>query len=291
MIQLGVGIQDTTLGIEKGTLAFEGLIGRPVDATRHYRSFDDTLTSTTVASLIAIGHTPLISWHAFNNAYFHGIRNLIDARWADITAGVHDAVIIQKAEELKSYGDHPIRFVFHHEPEDDVDGGGPDVGQGRCGLAAEFAPAWRHVRRTMRAAGLGLNVRFGVCLMGATYRGGHGGPAVWIPTSLKPDFIATDGYTRDQGKWTSFVQVYGAAHDFAVSRGKPLVIEESGCAEGVTPDLKPAWYDAAAATLAVWQPELYMYSNVYATNFGGQDYRIDTTPESLAAFRRLVGAL
>ena len=292
MTELGVGIQ--TVGVMPGTLAFEAQIGRTVNATRHYRSFDDTIVGVPVQESIAGGRTPLISWHAFNNSIFQGVTNKVDARWADITAGVHDAVIIARAEELKSLGTAKVRFVFHHEPEDDVDGWPAGQGQGRCGTPAEFAPAWMHVRDVMKANGVGANVRFGVCLMGSTYRGGHGGAAVWIPATLVPDFIATDGYTRDAGagqKWTSFVQVYGAAHDFAVSRGRPLVIEESGVAEGVTPDLKPAWYDGAAATLAVWQPELYMYSNVYAQNFGGQDYRVDTTPESLAAFKRLVASL
>lgn len=282
MTKLGVGIQDTGPGITAGTEAFEALIGRKVDATRHYRNFNDRLDDSTIIQSIAGGRSPLISWHAFTGL------NGTDARWADITAGLHDDVIALRAAELISLGTAPVRFVFHHEPEDDVDSIG---GQGKCGVAADFAPAWRHVKRTMRAAGVGLNVRFGVCLMGATYRGGHGGPAAWIPSTLKPDFIASDGYNRTVGAWASFDEVFGPAHTFAVSRGKPFVIEECGCSEGPTPDLKPAWYADAARVLAVWKPELLMYSNVYAANFGGQDYRIDTSPASLAAFKALVGTL
>jgi hypothetical protein len=196
------------------------------------------------------------------------------------------------ADELRSLGAAKVRFVFHHEPEDDVDSIGA---QGKCGNGpAEFVAAWTHVRSLFRDHGVGRNVKMGVCLMASTFRGGHGGAAVWCPSTLKLDFIAVDGYTRDAGsgqKWHSFTDVFGAAHDFAASRGKPFVIEECGCAEGLTPDLKPAWYDGAAVALASWKPSLFMYSHVYAQNFDGQDYRVDSSPESLAAFKALIGGL
>lgn len=128
----------------------------------------------------------------------------------------------------------------------------------------------------------------GICMMGATYRGGKGGPDVWCPSTLRPDFIATDGYTRDASslqKPKTFVSTFGAAHDFAMARNKPFVIQECGAAE-VEGDtyFKANWFKDMGFYMNEWKPYLLEYSNVLATNFGGQDYRIDTSPQALQSF-------
>lgn len=279
----GVGLQGDHVWNQ--VLNFEALVNKKVGSTRHYQNWSSPLIDNDVLSSIAAGKTPLISWHCFEG-------DGTGIRWTDISAGQYDAEIKQKATELKSVGTAKIFFVIHHEPEDDVDAIGA---QGKCGVGPdEFVAAWKHIRRVLRNNGVKSNVQIGVCLMGGTYRGGHGGPAVWIPSTMNPDFIASDGYTRDEGagqKWKSFIEVFGPAHDFAVSynvTGKPFIIEECGCAEGVTADMKPAWYDGMADALLVWKIVMLMYSNVNASNFGGQDYRVDTTTRSLTEFKNRV---
>lgn len=296
MIQLGVGVQGDH--IQTQVSAFETLIGRPVDATRHYQDWPTTtknakgelvnlIVDADVLASVAAGKSPLIVWHAF---YPDGTG----VRWADIAAGVHDADIASVAAQLKTLGTHPARFVFHHEPEDDLDSIGA---QGMCGASpAEFVGAWRRVKNHLRAAGVPKTVQIGVCLMGSTYRlGGGKNPNDWIPANSSPDFIATDGYSRDESsgqKPKSFTTTFSMAHDFALDRGKPFVIEECGVTEILAdPNFKAHWYDEAATLLAQWKPSLVMYSNANAANFAGQDYRIDTSPQALAAFKALVATL
>ena len=283
MTTLGVGILGSDIGAQ--VIAFETLIGRAVDATRHYQHANEPCVDKDVLASVAAGKTPLIAREPFTTT--------TALRWLDIAAGKYDGLFAEDAADLLSLGSAPVRYIFHHEPEDDVDA---IAAQGKCGIGpGEFVKAWEHVYDFLRARGVGANVQIGVCLMSATFRGGHGGPDVWIPTSMSPDFIATDGYARapnSQQRWKGFVDTFGAAHDFASARGKPFVIEEAGAAEVKTaPLLKPAWFDEAARTLAVWQPELFMYSNVHASNFNGQDYRVDTSAASLDAFKRLASGL
>ena len=283
--QLGVGIEDPVGGVMGGTREFETLIGRTVDATRHYRGFDDPINGEAVTASIAGGRSPLIAWHAFNK-----LNNGTDARWKFIAAGLYDAVILQRADELRSLGNVPIRFVFHHEPENDIDSIGD---QGKCGASpAEFAPAWVHVKRTMRSAGVGTNVKFGVCLMGTTYRKGLA--PLWIPSTMKPDFIASDGYnhgTATSAGWRSFTDIFSSALSFAASRGKLLTIEECGTVEGQT-DQKAAWFAAASAAIKSWAVPMFMYSQVTADKpFGMMDYHVDTSASALTSFKGLVGAL
>src|SRR6185369_1731941 len=94
------------------------------------------------------------------------------------------------------------------------------------------------------------------CLMGATFRGGKGGPEPWIPPTMPCDFIASDGYSRDESsgqKPKSFYDVFGAAQAFAAARGKPFAIEECGVAEITTdPNFKANWYLEAIPYLQAW---------------------------------------
>lgn len=275
--------------IQNQVASFETLVGRKVDATRHYQNWPDTVVDDDVLASVAAGKSPLIVWHPF---YAAG-SNIPAKRWSDIAAGLYDADIMRVGAELKTLGTHPARFVFHHECEDDVD---EIHKQGACGTGpAEFVGAWRRVKNHLRASGVPKTVQIGVCLMGATYRGGHGGPDPWIPSTMSPDFIATDGYSRDASslqKPKTFIGTFGDAYNWITARGKPFVIEECGTAELDTdPMFKAQWFNDAATLIPQWKPSLFMYSNVLAANFGGQDYRIDTSPQSLAAFKGLVAKL
>lgn len=273
-------------------LAFEQLIGRPVQVSRHYQTFSATMVDAEVHETISLGRIPLIALESFD-------PHNVSYRWADITAGVYDAQLIEKANELIALGPtQPVWFVYHHEPEDDVDS---INAQGACGVASEFHIAWKHVHDLFRAHGVGTNVKIGICLMGTTYRGGHGGPSVWIPLSINADldFIATDGYNRGaqqdpQPNWRSFLEVFNDAHLFISGRGKPMIIEECGCVEGqpTAPGDKGAWFDDALAAIQSWgNVAVFEYSNVIAHSHNDANYMIDTSQNSLTHFKALATTL
>lgn len=279
MTKLGVGLQGHNIGSQLSD--FESLIGRPVDVTRHYQNWSDPIVDSEVQASIAAGKTPLIAWHPFY-ARSSGTPAI---RWTDITAGKHDADIDRVIAELKAVGSSPVLFEFHHEPEDDVDS---IAAQGACGTGStEFVAAWKRVKARMRKA-LPTNIMLGICLMGATYRGRKGGPYAWCPSTLRTDFIATDGYSRDASSGQNprtFLETFGEAYTFATARSKPFVIQECGTAEVETdPNFKANWFKDMGSYVNQWKPYVAMYSNYLATNFGGQDYRIDTSPQALQSF-------
>ncbi len=278
MTKLGVGLQGGNIASQLA--GFESLIGRPVDVTRHYQNWSDPIVNSDVQASIAAGKTPLIAWHPF----YPRSSSTPAIRWTDIAAGTYDADIDRVIAELKAVGSSPVLFEFHHEPEDDVDS---IAAQGACGTGpTEFVAAWKHVKTRMRMA-LPKTIQLGICLMGATYRGRKGGPYEWCPSTMRPDFIATDGYSRDASsaqKPKLFLDVFGDAYNFATARKKPFVIQECGTAETADPNFKADWFKDMGLWVNQWEPYVAMYSNYLATNFGGQDYRIDTTPQALQSF-------
>jgi hypothetical protein len=286
--EMGVGIQDRPANIWAGVQAFEQQIapsGRSVDVVRRYRNWSDPLFDDAGTQAIAAGKKCLFVPHAFE-------ADGTSIPWADIAKRRYDDRIRAWAQELKDAGYPASYVVFHHEPEDDTTDMAP-AGQGRCGTTWDFVGAFTRFYRVMRKFGVPRSIPIGVCLMGSTFRRGH--PAAWIPTTMSCDFIASDGYSRDESsgqKPKSFNDVFGAAAAFAVARNKPFAIEECGVAEITTDgNFKANWYLDAIPYLQAWKMMFFEYSNVAATNFGGQDYRIDTTPQSLDAFLQLATAL
>jgi len=291
MTEMGVGIQDRPANIWSGVQAFEQQIapsGRTVEVVRRYLNWSETLIDSPGASALAAGKKCLFVPHAFES-------DGTSIQWADIAARKYDDHIRSWAQELKDAGYPASYLVFHHEPEDDVTGfaGG---GQGRCGTIADFVGAFTRFYRVMRKFGVPKTIPIGACLMGSTFRrGAKGTPDEWIPPTMPCDFIASDGYSRDESsgqKPKSFNDVFGAAQAFAAARGKPFAIEECGVAEITTDsNFKANWYLNAIPYVQAWGMKFFEYSNVNASNFAGQDYRIDTTPQSLDAFLQLVAAL
>jgi hypothetical protein len=287
--EMGVGIQGDN--IWSRIQAFEQQIapsGRAVDVVRRYRNWSDPLFDSSATSAIAAGKKCLFVPHAFEG-------DGTSVQWADIAKREYDDHLRAWAKELKDAGYPASYLVFHHEPEDDVTGFPAGQGQGRCGTVADFVAAFTRFYRVMRKFGVPKTIPIGVCLMGGTFRGGHGGPGAWIPSTMPCDFIACDGYSRDESsgqKPKSFSDVFGAAREFAAARGKPFAIEECGVTE-ITTDVnfKANWYLNAIPYVQAWKMKFFEYSNVPAANFGGQDYRIDTSPQSLDAFLQLVSAL
>lgn len=279
----GVGLQGNNIGYQLS--GFETLIGLPMRVTRHYQNYSDPLIDGDVQSSIDKGKIPLVSPHFFES-------DGSGVRWADVAAGKEDVRINSWATELKRIGNAPLWLVIHHEPEDDVDSIGA---QGRCGTGpAEFVAAWKHTKKRLRSVGVPKTVQIGLCLMASTYKGGHGGGDLWYPTNPGPDFLATDGYNRgpydSPPKWRSFDDIYTGAFSFSAAKGRSLVIEECGCAEGSSGQ-KAAWLDDALVQLRKHpQVKAFLYSHVFSAHFNC-NYSLDTTPESLAAAKRLYAGL
>jgi hypothetical protein len=248
----------------------EGEIERTIALSRHYVKWDYELPDGFQAWSVEGGRIPYISWHAVT-------LDGATVPWGSIADGEHDDWIRHQARALRQ-AEYRMYFCFHHEPEDDLDNGGP----------AEFAAAYSRIRDLFRSEDV-RNLRWVVTLMASTYRGGHGGPEIWMPSSFR--LCGVDGYNRypcDGTSWRPFKALFRPARRFARSIGKGLFIGEYGCVEdhgeGQDSGAKAEWFRQAGATMKAWPDvEAAIYSHVFSERYGCA-YWVDTSQSSLEAF-------
>ncbi len=259
--------------------AFEDMIGRHIDVTRHYLQWERRLVNDVVEESVATGHIPLIGMLAKRT-------NGSSVRWSDIAAGRYDAELEEKGTSLRDLG-RPIYFVFHPEPENDT---------AQAGGAKAFRRAFNHIREVFDSLGA-TNLRYMATLMRGTYHGHQGGPTRWFPSGA--EIVGADGYNRggcSQGGWVSFEAIFTAARRYAKRRGLPMFVEEWGAVEGTSCGAdgnhdKGSWIRAAGDTIRKW-PELegvcYSHTRAYYAQTGkAVDYRVDTSKNSLEAYRHV----
>jgi hypothetical protein len=243
-------------------------IGRSFEGQRLYTNMDLQLPMSVDKSMEQQGK---VDYHNVNSWSVDGAGNKICYAWSDIAAGKYDAWWDQQASSLKAWG-YPVLFSFTHEPTVD------SANHPQCGTAAEYRAAYDHVWQIFHDRGVS-NVSWVWTLTSSTFNGANGGPALWEPTHY--DVVGVDGYNHAD-RWRSPQEIFQAANDFALSRGKPLLVGEIGCDEmpGNT-QAKADWLTQAA--------ELFKsYGDVSAimwTNTGnGGDYWLDSSDPSLTAF-------
>ena len=109
-------------------------------------------------------------------------RRTTSVQWADITAGLYDAIIDAYAAELLDItAVTPVYMCFHHEMENE---------EGKCGTADEFQAAYWYFRNRIQIVNGVPNLTWVVTYMGNTFRGKHGGPERWWPTTPPPGLRA-----------------------------------------------------------------------------------------------------
>jgi hypothetical protein len=249
--------------------AFEEQVQRPDTLERVYYQWDEGWPTVWDYWSRDHRHQLLVSWSARR-------RDGSFASWADIAAGLYDADIDRVAAGIQRFS-LPIFFVFHHEPENDADIGGP----------ADFVAAYQHVHDRFGADGV-TNVSYVVVLMAYTFRIGE--QDEWYPGDEYVDYLGADGYNwylcegRDD-PWTEFDWIFQQFYDYGVAHGKEMVVAEYGTGEDpADPDRKANWFINATATLKGW-PEV---KGVAYFNNGNSDPScdrwIDSSPQSLDAF-------
>jgi hypothetical protein len=282
-MKFGAGYQGTK--VPPAIAAREKDLGYTLDSARYYMKWSEDLVDDEVRETLALGKDAIIALESFD-------PKGVSYKWLDVADGKYDTRLEAAAAELAALDPNGPRvwFQYHHEPEDDT----ADIAaQGNCGTSGEeFKVAFEYVRKFMRSHGVGKVVRIGPCFMGATWRGGKGGPAAWLPPNV--DYIASDGYSRSQcerpkPKTRSFTDIFGTFLALADQLGKPCIINEWGIAENTTGEgMSKADNVTSGIKTAIAAPRLRLvsYSDVYSTNYSCP-YFMDTTPESLQAFKDL----
>lgn len=247
-------------------LHLESEIGRKVAIDHIYVHFGTPLPYSRFAWDRANGRVPLVDWDLSPPA----------DDWSQIAAGKADSLIDETARAAKAYG-HPILLSFDHEPL---------YGTYVPGKPAQFVAAWRHVVDRFRAMGAS-NVFWVLILTASTYDAGVAD--LYYPGRSYVNFLGADGYNwrwaHHQARWRSFADIFTSFYFYSVEKHLPAMITETGTLEDPTdPGRKAAWLLGAEN----W---LHTHPNIKAFIYFNTTVRwpwwIDTSPQSLAAFRTL----
>jgi hypothetical protein len=241
--------------------------------TRHYLNLPGvSFSGSFVQYAFAHDRIPNINIHARDDA-----NNAI--QWDAVANGDYDDDLNAATEDFLALTGRnvPAYFVFHHEPENDMDGNDSDDIIGTCGMPDDFIAAATHFRDVLTAAGVTFaDGRFGVTLMAPTYDGHHGGHAAWV-TDVPCWFYGADGYNHADPT-DSFTDIIGPLHAAAVAAGKKSFIQEIGCAKITGSSFKSQFIDDMKATGKTWSELVgIQYSNTNAD----YDYRVNTGTPSL----------
>lgn len=151
----------------------------------------------------------------------------------------------------------------------------------------DFTSAWHRLRRIFGEEGAD-NVRWVWCPYARSVpEAAANALEHYFPGVDSVDWLALDGYnwgtTRPWARWESFTEVFGPAYDrlIGLSADQPVMIAEVGCAEEGGD--KARWIREALQAL----PDFFrrVRALVWFDIRKECDWRIDSTPESLTAFR------
>ena len=162
---------------------------------------------------------------------------------------------------------------------------------------AAFVDAWRRMHRLFEHQGA-TNVVWVWCPNASAFATGRA--QSFYPGDDVVDWVCADGYNWSPllpgghagGEWESFADIFEPFYRWALDSGKPIMIGETGAQEGA-PGQKADWIADMAATLRTrfTRVRALLYFNAIAgSNTGGVfDWRVETSPSALRAFRSLAG--
>jgi mannan endo-1,4-beta-mannosidase len=266
--------------------------GKAPNSVTFFAGWDQPFRADAIVNAWRRRMLPIVTWESrpHNTAMTPGSDNAVDSKYqlSRIIAGDFDAYLDKWAAGVKKLG-LPIGLRFDHE----MNGSWyPWSEQANGNKPGEFVRAWRHVHDRFTAVGA-TNVIW-----------------VWSPNvigSLKDidlaelypgsdyvDWLGLGGYYRKPipGKPATFDNTF--AESLTALRAiddKPILLTEIGCTE--TGGNKPAWIRSLFEALPQ-QPDIIGFSwfnqTVTAIPIGQtlpvtNDWRIDSTPQALAAFR------
>jgi Glycosyl hydrolase family 26 len=253
---------------------------QPWSADNHWAE----LRPHVLEGVAARGATPLITWNPW-----HLDGPVEQPRFAlrTIAAGRHDDYIGTWATGLAAYG---ARVYLRFAPEMNGDWS-PWCAGVNGNSAADYVAAWRHVHDRFADAGAS-NVRWVWCpnVVTATPM------ADLYPGDAYVDWVALDGYNWGSGMpwgstWRSFTQVFQDSYaELTTITGKPMMIAETGSAEKGGD--KAAWIENAFTQLADSFPKIraFLWYNVDRRSADEPDFRVESSPASLEAFRTVAGS-
>jgi membrane-bound metal-dependent hydrolase YbcI (DUF457 family) len=249
--------------------------GRTPALLSFYRIWGPPLIDTgDLAAAGSNGSVPMLTWEPWDEDE-HGT-----SLWS-IAGGGEDGYISEAAREAAAWGG-PIFLRFAHE----MNGNWYPWGWGNDGnTPAAFKSAWRHLVDVFRGAGA-TNVRWVWCPYVSNVRLKQF--RRFYPGDQYVDWTCLDGFNWGSYRgWQSFEEIFSLSYDSLVDLSRrPIMIGETGVNQ--IGGNKPRWL---GQTLRRVLPK---YTHVRAMVWFSAaddraDFRVDSSPRSLAAFRGALG--
>ena len=184
-------------------------------------------------------------------------------------SGAYNPMLQRWVTELQAFDYDDTFITFTHEPT------AHSLSQPSCGTSSQYIAAYDYVYHYFRNHG--ITYPFIWWMVASSFRNGYA--VNWQPPANDFDVVAVDGYNRfESGFWRSPAYIFTAAHDYAASLGKPLLVGEIGTVEDKRePTRKAAWITDAATLFNSWGVAGILWNDV-------QTYRPDSTAPSLNAW-------
>ncbi len=266
---------------------YASLVGRMpavVNVGSDWVHFPD-FNSSVMEAIRSRGAVPMWTWLPDN---YNLPGNQPAFKLTAIASGAYDDYIRRFAGEAKSWG-YPFLLRFAHEMNATWYSWSTGAGNPNGNSPDDYIAAWRHVHDLFTEVGA-TNALWVWCVNTELPRSTP--IAQDYPGDAYVDWVAMDGYnfgtTPPNGSWRSLVEVFGPTYD-AIGRlsARPLMISEVASAE--TGGDKADWItEGLLNALPAAMPRVRAV--LWFDAVDGADWRVDSSPASLSAFRQVVAS-
>lgn len=263
--------------------AFTAQVGFKPTIVQYFQSWGSSYNAFNpdrADAVTARGATPLITWEPWVTT--QGV-NQPAYSLDQIAAGEYDDYVRVYASAVRQWGKR-LYLRFAHE----MNGNWYPWAAGVNGnTAASYRAAWRHLHAIFEAEGA-TNVRW-VWAPNISYPGSTPFTDLY-PGDDVVDWMGLDGYNRgplEGHRWKSLEELLRSSYD-AITRlsARPVMLAETSSSE--TGGRKADWIRDGFLALASAFPRIRAV--VWFHGIGRQDWRVDTSETSLAAFREIFSA-
>ena len=255
-------------------LDLEGKLGRKLAIDRYDRPFGTAFPDGREQEDVAAGRIPMISWGPVATG--------------EVNRGSWDPQIRLRARGIRNLG-QPVLIDWFSDAANPRNGAVSSD-------ATQYISAWRRIRKIFTEEDA-RNAVWVWCADAVDF--GSGTADVWYPGDDSVDWICADGYNpRNPGRPEStargFEDIFTPFHTWASGHDKPMMIGRYGTVEDAPGD-KPAWVDAARKALQgpLSGIDAVVYDSTTAPaptpEAPADDWRMDTSDESMAAFAAMGG--
>ncbi len=276
---LAVPAQGALLGALPGAVsvgAFETMIGRSLAIRHSFHDWNGNFIGDAATSDIQAGRIPLITWQP--------IQEKSGIPLDDIIGGTYDDMIQTRAQQSRQ-ASKPILLRWGHEMNGDWFPWGGVKNGANAEATQKYIAAYRHVHDIFTAEGAS-NVLWVFCPNADSVPDSPWNDwTQYYPGDDYVDWTGFDGYnwgtTQSYGsKWQEFSDIAAPIYPGLATKGKPIIVAETASTE--IGGNKAAWIAGIVPALQSSYPQIRALTWFNAVDI---DWPIDTSPQSLAAFR------